>query len=157
VLDHVAGELVGREREVGLLQTALDGVREERSPQLVTLVGVPGIGKSRLLHELSRIVDAEEELTTWRQGRCLAYGDGVTFWALAEIVKAQAGILEADDETAGEKRRQAAAEIVDSPTQNGSPSPAPLAGWRTVGARGAGDRGLAAWRRFFEELPHSVR
>ncbi len=57
---------------------------------------MPGIGKSRLVYELSQIVDADPELITWRQGRCLAYGDGVTLWALGEIVKAQAGILEQD-------------------------------------------------------------
>ena len=156
VLDHVAGELVGREREVGLLQTALDGVREERSPQLLTLIGVPGIGKSRLLHELSRIVDAEDELTTWRQGRCLAYGDGVTFWALAEIVKAQAGILEADDETtAGEKLRRAAEEIVDSADAEWVAARLrPLAGLEDESELGGsrGTEAFAAWRRFFEEL-----
>ena len=65
---------------------------EERSPQLVTLVGVPGIGKSRLVFELSRIVGQDREPITWRQGRCLPYGDGVSFWALGEAVKAQVGI-----------------------------------------------------------------
>ena len=62
----------------------------------MTLVGVPGIGKSRLVYELRQIADADPDLITWRQGRCLAYGDGVTLWALSEIVKAQAGILEHD-------------------------------------------------------------
>ena len=72
VLDHAAGALVGRERELDVLRDALDRVRNERSPQLVTLVGVPGIGKSRMLVELSRIADADSDLITWRQGRCLA-------------------------------------------------------------------------------------
>src|SRR5579859_3470237 len=107
VLDHITIELVGRERELDVLRSALDRVRTERSSQLVTLVGVPGIGKSRLVHELSRIVDADEELITWRQGRCLAYGDGVTFWALAEIVKAHTGILEGDREEAVLKKLRA--------------------------------------------------
>ena len=156
VLDHVAGELVGREREVGALVAALDRVRSERSPQLLTLVGVPGIGKSRLLYELSRRVDAEPGLTTWRQGRCLAYGDGITFWALAEIVKAQAGILEADDDdTAVEKLRQAAEEIVDPADADWVAARLkPLAGIEDLSELGAG-RGVeafAAWRRFFEEL-----
>jgi class 3 adenylate cyclase len=74
--------LVGRRREVDLLADALARSREERSPQLVTLVGVPGIGKSRLVYELYRVVDAEENLTNWRQGRSLPYGEGVTYWAL---------------------------------------------------------------------------
>ena len=59
-------------------------------------MGVPGIGKSRLVYELSRVVDAEPELVRWRQGRCLPYGEGITYWALGGMVKAQAGILESD-------------------------------------------------------------
>ena len=156
VLDHVASDLVGREREVDALRAALDRVRGEHSPQLVTLVGVPGIGKSRLLYELSRHVDSEPELTTWRQGRCLAYGDGVTFWALAEIVKAQAGILEADDDaTAAEKLRRAAEEIVDPADADWVAARLrPLAGLEDQSELGGGrgTEAFAAWRRFFEEL-----
>ncbi len=66
-------------------------------------LGVPEIGKSRLVFELSQIVEADPDLVTWRQGRCLAHGDGVTLWALGEIVKAQAGIHEADDDDAEER------------------------------------------------------
>ena len=62
----------------------------------MTLVGVPGIGKSRLVRELWEVVDSDPELISWRQGRCLSYGEGVAYWGLAEIVKAQAGILESD-------------------------------------------------------------
>ena len=92
-----AARLVGRDRELDLLADSLSRAREARDPQLVTLVGVPGIGKSRLVHELFRIVEEEEELIYWRQGRSLPYGEGVAFWALGEMVKAQAGILESDD------------------------------------------------------------
>ncbi len=157
VLDHVAGDLVGRERELTALRAAFDRAREESSPQLVTLVGVPGIGKSRLLYELSRVVDAMPELTTWRQGRCLAYGDGITFWALAEIVKAQAGIDEADDDaTVAEKLRQVAAETVDPADADWVAARLrPLAGTSKTVSELGGDRGVeafAAWRRFFEEL-----
>src|SRR5207244_3939000 len=77
-------ELVGRERELGVLRDAFERARHERTPLLVTLVAVPGMGKSRLVYELSQIVDADPEFVTWRQGRCLAYGDGVACWALAE-------------------------------------------------------------------------
>src|SRR5919201_4472613 len=65
---------VGRRRELDFLGDALARAREERTAQLVTLVGVPGIGKSRLVYELSVLVDAEEELIFWRQGRSLPYG-----------------------------------------------------------------------------------
>jgi hypothetical protein len=100
--------LVGRGRELGLLREAFERAREELEPQLITLVGVPGIGKSRIVYELSRIVDADSDLVTWRQGRCLPYGEGVSFWALGEMVKAQSGILESDAPEA------AAAKLADS-------------------------------------------
>src|SRR5437763_334689 len=112
-LERVHGaRLVGRGRELELLVGALDRARQERSAELVTLVGVPGIGKSRLVRELYERIEQERELTYWRHGRCLPYGEGVSFWALGEMVKAQAGILEGDDEEqAGRKLRAA----VDDP------------------------------------------
>jgi class 3 adenylate cyclase len=157
VLDYTAGRLVGREREHDLLRSTFERVRDERSPQLVTLVGVPGIGKSRLVHELSRIADADPDLITWRQGRCLAYGEGVTFWALAEIVKAQAGILEADTpEEAARKLHAAVADAIAEPRDAAwiEARLRPLAGLESEGEL-AGDRrgeSFAAWRRFFEAL-----
>ena len=89
--------LVGRDHERALLLGAFARARVDRSAQLVTLVGVPGIGKSRLVAELGQAVEDDDEIITWRYGRCLPYGDGVSFWALGEIVKAQAGIHENDD------------------------------------------------------------
>jgi hypothetical protein len=71
VTHHVRAELVGRERELSVLRDAFERARHERIPQLITLVAVPGMGKSRLVYELSQIVDADAELVTWRQGRCL--------------------------------------------------------------------------------------
>ena len=63
----------------------------------MTLVGEPGVGKSRLVWELSRHIDDLPLLVRWRQGRCLPYGNGVAFWALGEVVKADADILDSDD------------------------------------------------------------
>jgi tetratricopeptide (TPR) repeat protein len=93
---RAATPLVGRGQELGLLRQLYQQTRE-RAVQLVTIVGEPGIGKSRLVRELLRFIDEQSELVVWRQGRCLPYGDGITFWALGEIVKAQAGVLESDD------------------------------------------------------------
>jgi class 3 adenylate cyclase/tetratricopeptide (TPR) repeat protein len=89
-------QLVGRRRELDLLLDALARARAEREPQLVTIVGVPGMGKSRLVQELSARIEEEPELIRWRQGRSLPYGAGVSYWALGEMVKAEAGILESD-------------------------------------------------------------
>ncbi len=150
--------LVGRERELGVMRDALMRVREERSPQLVTLVGVPGIGKSRLLYELSRIVDDDPELIAWRQGRSLPYGEGVSFWALAEMVKAQTGILETDTADEAEaKLKQMTTEVVRDATEAEFVQRhlGALLGLGDDDASVGADRRsevFAAWRRFFEAL-----
>jgi class 3 adenylate cyclase len=87
---------IGREHEMGLLTEAFRRATSLSSPQLVTIIGEPGVGKSRLVHELYRWIDDQPDLIWWRQGRCLSYGDGVSFWALGEIVKSHAGILESE-------------------------------------------------------------
>ena len=150
-------ELVGRKRELNIVRDAFERVRHERTPQLLTLVGVPGMGKSRLVYELSQIVDADPELVTWRQGRCLAYGDGVTLWALGEIVKAQAGILEQDapDEVAA----KISSAVRDALSGTGDETWVESHLLALVGladeAELGGDRrseAFAAWRRFLEAL-----
>jgi class 3 adenylate cyclase len=91
--------LVGREPELGLLVSSLRRVIQERRGQLVVVAGEPGIGKSRLARALGDYVDspaASSVVVRWRTGQCLPYGEGVTYWALAQVVKAQAGILESD-------------------------------------------------------------
>jgi class 3 adenylate cyclase/tetratricopeptide (TPR) repeat protein len=100
--------VVGRDRELALLRETLDRVRSDSAPQLVTLVGSPGIGKSRLVRELLGFVEESGVLTFWRQGRSLPYGEGATFSALTDILKAQAGILETDDETTADAKLRAA-------------------------------------------------
>jgi len=88
---------VGREPEFSHLRTLLEKAVSTSSPQFALIMGEPGIGKSRLVQELFAYVDSRPEMIRWRQGHCLSYGDGITYWALAEIVKSQAGILETDD------------------------------------------------------------
>ena len=149
--------LVGRQQELDVLLDALSRVRTEGASQLVTLVGVPGIGKSRLVVELSAEVDQEPELIFWRQGRSLPYGEGVTFWALAEIVKAQAGILETDSaEAALEKLRHTVQDVVGDEGEADwiESQLRPLVGLEDE-AQPGGDRqaeAFGAWRRFFEHL-----
>src|SRR6476659_653916 len=88
---------IGREIDLALLKGIFDKAVASSSVQLVTVVGEPGLGKSRIVAELFSYIDDRPQLVTWRQGRCLPYGEGITFWALGEIVKAHAGILESDD------------------------------------------------------------
>jgi predicted ATPase/class 3 adenylate cyclase len=148
--------LVGREQELGGLADALARVRRQRAPQLVTLVGVPGIGKSRLVWELLQIVEAEPELTVWRQGRCLPYGEGVALWAVGELVKAQAGILDTDPaDTAATKLDRAVADLIGDQREAAWVNEHLRALIGVGGEAPSGDRrseAFAAWRRFLEAL-----
>ena len=146
--------LVGRKEELSLILDTLARARRDRTVQLVTLIGVPGIGKSRLVWELQRALEHEPGLVTWRRGRCLPYGEGVTFWALGEMVKAQAGILETDDvATTVTKLDRAVGDLVadrrEAEWVAGHLRPL-LALDAPVGERR--EEAFAAWRRLFEAL-----
>ncbi len=84
---------VGREDEMGRLGGGLDEAIAERGARLVTVVGDAGVGKSRLIREFAA---ATEERARLVRGRCLPYGDGITFWPLAEVVRDAAGITSDD-------------------------------------------------------------
>jgi class 3 adenylate cyclase/tetratricopeptide (TPR) repeat protein len=149
--------LVGRAREVEVLVGALDEVVTRHEPRLVTLVGPPGIGKSRLVWELSERVEKSVELVSWRQGRSLPYGDGATFWALADVVKAQAGILATDSSAVVEEKLRIAVEaVVDDGGEAAwiAKHLAPLAGLALPPELRGDHRteAFAAWRRFLEAI-----
>jgi class 3 adenylate cyclase/tetratricopeptide (TPR) repeat protein len=157
IAHEARSELVGRAREFTVLRETFHRARHDRVPQLVTLVGVPGIGKSRLVYELSLVADADPELITWRQGRCLAYGDGVTLWALGEIVKAQAAVLEQDtsDDVRAKIRRAAEDALPGSEDLAWVESHLLALVGLTDEAELGGDRrneAFSAWRRFLEGL-----
>jgi class 3 adenylate cyclase/tetratricopeptide (TPR) repeat protein len=148
-------ELVGRRSELDALTRALERTKQARAPQLVTLVGVPGIGKSRLVWELFRYVERGSELVRWRQGRSLPYGEGVSFWALGEMVKAEAGILETDSQAdAAAKLHEAVAARELDEADWLERHLRPLVGLEAESELG-GDRrseAFAAWRRYLEGL-----
>jgi len=88
---------VGRTEELRLIKELLHATGREGKARLVSVVGIGGIGKSRLAWEFLKYVDGLAETIYWHKGRCPAYGDGVTFWALGEMVRMRAGIAETDD------------------------------------------------------------
>jgi class 3 adenylate cyclase len=151
--------MVAREQELTVLLDRFAEVREGGPARLVALVGDPGIGKTRLVSEFASRLSGELEPVAWRQGRSPPYGDGVTYWALSEIVKAEAGILETDSaEQAESKLAGAVLEVVPEPgaaawvarhlrplvgvagTQHGPGSPSTR------------EEAFAAWRRFLYGL-----
>jgi class 3 adenylate cyclase/tetratricopeptide (TPR) repeat protein len=151
-----AAPLVGREHELGMLRAAVERALRELAPSLVTLVGEPGIGKSRLVRELEAIVrDGAFGTVSWLRGRSLPYGQDVSFWAFREMVKAHARILETDSRESAELKL---ANYVGT-LQLGSEAVwvrrhlAPVLGLAS-GEEGADRRPerFAAWRRFLAGL-----
>jgi class 3 adenylate cyclase/tetratricopeptide (TPR) repeat protein len=148
---------VGRATELALLEGVMRRSFDTPAPHLVTIIGEPGVGKTRLLAELAASVDRSEDLINWRQGHSLPYGEGVTFWALGEIVKAQAGILESDNrEQAGAKLRASVADLIADEDEREwfEERLGRLVGARTQGERATADPGesFAAWTRYLEAI-----
>jgi class 3 adenylate cyclase/tetratricopeptide (TPR) repeat protein len=147
---------IGRDAELDRLKRRYARTLRERSVRLVTLVGEPGVGKSRLIHEFGRFVDDRQELVSWRQGRCLPYGDGITFSALGEIFKAQAGVLESDPPSQVAAKLDAALEALVGRTSEREwlqARLAPLFGLGGAEGPGADQAELfAAWRRVIEAM-----
>lgn len=146
--------LIGRDDDLALLQSIYTRTLRDTSVQLVTVTGEPGVGKTRLLAEFRKWMDDRPELVFWRQGRSLSYGAGITYWALGEMVKAQAGILESDTpEEAAAKLAVAVEEAAADASERDwlNASLAPLIG---AGAAPAGEReeSFTAWRRFIEGI-----
>jgi class 3 adenylate cyclase/tetratricopeptide (TPR) repeat protein len=148
---------VGRERELRLVKELFHASADERKAHLVSVTGIAGIGKSRLAWEFYKYFDGIAELVWWHRGRCLSYGEGVTYWALADMVRMRCRVAEDETEETGvEKVRATLVEHIldDDERAFVEPRLLQLLGW-------AGDEGgerqqlFAAWRLFFERMSDS--
>ena len=152
-----SGELeapfVGRDEELRLLKDSLHSTTRDRKPRLVSIVGVAGVGKSRLSWELEKYIDGVVENVYWHRGRCPSYGEGVTFWALGEMIRMRARILENEDAaTSRSKLGAAVEEYVTDPEERRWIEPRLghlLALDAAVGQR---EELFSAWRMFFERV-----
>jgi class 3 adenylate cyclase/tetratricopeptide (TPR) repeat protein len=145
---------VGRQRELRLVKELYHAAAEQSRAQLVQISGIAGIGKSRLAWEFEKYLDGIDELVWWHRGRCLAYGEGVAYWALAEMVRTRAGILEGEDtESARMKLASSLAEHIPDEEERAWVGPR-LANLLGLEDRADTDRQdlFAAWRLFFERL-----
>jgi class 3 adenylate cyclase/tetratricopeptide (TPR) repeat protein len=145
---------VGRERELRLVKELFHASAEQSRAQLVQVSGIAGIGKSRLAWEFFKYLDGLAENIFWHRGRCLAYGEGVAYWALAEMVRTRAKILEGEDpQLAREKLQACLAEHVPDGEERAWIGPR-LGNLLGLEERVDSDRQdlFAAWRLFFERL-----
>ncbi len=156
--DSLEAPFIGRELELRTLKDLFHACVERRSPRLVVVSGPAGVGKSRLGWELEKYLDGLADTVLWHRGRCLSYGEGVAFWALAEIVRQRFGIAEEDPtEVASSKLYEGMVRFV------GDEQEREYAGIRLARLLGvpyaaetraalAREELFAGWRLFFERL-----
>nr|MBA2373425.1 AAA family ATPase [Chloroflexota bacterium] len=144
---------VGRDDELRLLKELFHATGRERRARLVSISAPAGLGKSRLAWELSKYLDGVVEPVWWHAGRSPAYGQGITFWALGEMVRERAGLAETDDEaTTRERIRATMTEWISDPDEARWIEPALLALLGVESVAGGPESLFGAWRTFFERI-----
>jgi class 3 adenylate cyclase/tetratricopeptide (TPR) repeat protein len=144
----------GRDEEFRVLKELITATGRDPRARLVSIVGPAGIGKSRLAWELEKYIDGLVEAIYWHRGRSPSYGEGVSFWALGEMVRRRAGLAESDDDATTRARVAAmVAEFVPDADDRAWVEPALLT---LLGLEPAPPGGrdvlFAAWRIFFERI-----
>ncbi|HSG13666.1 MAG TPA: adenylate/guanylate cyclase domain-containing protein, partial [Gaiellaceae bacterium] len=145
---------VGRDRELRLVKELFHASADERTAHLVSAIGIAGIGKSRLGWEFYKYFDGLAETVYWHRGRCLAYGEGVTYWALADMVRMRCRISEDDDDATAHSKLTSTLEehLLDADERRFvEPRLAALIGLDEDVAHDRHDL-FAAWRLLFERL-----
>jgi class 3 adenylate cyclase/tetratricopeptide (TPR) repeat protein len=157
-VDGLEAPLTGRDAELRTIKDLFHAAAERRVPRLVLVSGPAGVGKSRLGWEFEKYADGLKAEVWWHRGRCLSYGEGVAFWALAQIGRQRLGIAEEDPpEAAAVKLAAGLDRFVPDLAEQGY---AGLRLGRLLGVAFAGDGGealsreelFAGWRLFFERL-----
>ncbi len=157
-VDGLEAPLVGRDAELRTIRELFHAAAGRRVPRLVLVSGPAGVGKSRLGWEFDKYTDGLAETVWWHRGRCLSYGDGVAFWALAEMVRQRLGIAEDDAiDAAAAKLAEGLGRWVADPAERGYVG---VRLSRLLGVPAEGDGGgplpreelFAGWRLFFERL-----
>jgi class 3 adenylate cyclase len=157
-VDGLEAPLTGRDAELRTVRDLFHAAADRRVPRLVLVSGPAGVGKSRLGWEFEKYADGLKAQMWWHRGRCLSYGEGVAFWALAEMVRQRLGIAEEDPaEAVAGKLAEGLDRYVPDPADRAYAG-ARLG--RLLGVAAAGDGGealsreelFAGWRVFFERL-----
>jgi len=145
---------VGRDREFRVLKDRFHASAEDRKAHLVSVTGVAGIGKSRLSWEFFKYIDGLVDTAWWHRGRCIPYGEGVTYWALAEMVRMRARIAEDEQPDSAADKLRATVEQHLNDEDDRRFVEARLAHLLGLEDRTAASREdlFAGWRMFFERM-----
>ena len=159
--DGLEAPLIARDRELRLVKELFHGAADSQSPALLVIDGEPGVGKSRLAWEFEKYVDGLTQPTFWHSGRCVAYGEGVAFFALAEAFRVRLQVLsrravgttddETDDPETLLERGLAGLELADSERDWLRPRIGALLGIGSVGTFPREDL-FSAWTTFLERV-----
>jgi class 3 adenylate cyclase/tetratricopeptide (TPR) repeat protein len=152
--DQLEAPFVGRDDEFRLLREVLLATGREKRPRLVSITGVAGVGKSRMVWELNKYMDGLVTDVWWHEGRSPAYGEGVTFWALGEMVRGRIGVAEGADDAATRAALTASvSEFIADDTERRWVERALIV---LLGLEGGGsiarEELFSAWRTFFERI-----
>ncbi len=155
--EHLEAPFVGRAPELRMLKDFHAATGAERRPRLVSIIGQGGIGKSRLVWEFQKYIDGVTEVVYWHQGRSPAYGEGISFWALAEMVRGRSGITDADEPTTARTKLTATLDewVTDEAERRWIEPPLlQLLGLEAGDGAERTEREslFAAWRVFFERI-----
>ena len=154
--DLLEAPFVGRQAELRLIKELVHTTGDERRPRVVTILGQGGIGKSRLAEELAKYLDGVTEVLYWHRGRCPAYGEGMSYWALAEMVRFRAEIAESEPDDTALPKLQTMLEtfIADADERQWIEPPLrELLGMEdSSGSKESRETLFAAWRTLFERI-----
>ena len=152
--EQLEAPFMGRDAELRLIKDLFHAAPREKRPRLVSIIGQAGIGKSRLAWEFLKYIDGIKMTVLWHQGRSPAYGEGISFWALAEMVRSRVGLLELDDAATSRAKLNAALDsyVPDEVERRWmEPKLEQLLGFAQSDTGGREEL-FAAWRTFFERV-----
>ena len=152
-VDGLEAPLSGRDAELRLLKDLFHATASAGRPRLVVLDGEAGVGKSRLAWEFEKYIDGLASTVRWHRGRCLSYGEGVAFWALAEAIRGRLGLVESDfgDVVAQHLEAALATFVPENERDWLRPRLAVLLGASPAGGFAREDL-FAAWTAFLEQV-----
>ena len=153
-VDRLEAPLIARDDEFRLIKDLFHATAREQRPRLVSITGQAGVGKSRLVNELSRYIDGIVDTVYWHAGRSPAYGEGIAFWALGEMVRFRAGLAETDDDqtTRAKVRDMVVQWVPDEDERDWIENALHVLLGVETSTKSSREELFTAWRTFFERI-----